>query len=965
MVKKHTGYLVFLLICIGYFNPLLKANTGTYSTFAGEPDSMRLVKGVFDFPEITISPSPAATQSILLAGIEKVIDYDVSPAGPLVAALVKTSDQTYGIKFWNIGDNSLTDCWTTPEGFFPTAIAWHPLGEEMFVIAKMGEKYHILKVEKRNSNWVSTSIFSSSNQLKRLVVCPRPFVTAHNPDSMDEYYSYRIFFGMSSENQSFRTASITEDGTRFYQVIGPASSKTTFPDNDIPPSEITSDFALPLSFHPAGHQMIWEDGQHTFNIADYNYFNWGESKPFISPELQGGSITSTPNGLGFIHWRKDQPGIGIYLLTTGKEEPQLQDAHFITTPSSVPDGRGIVGLSKTGDQFAFSYMPVNMPLADVQNAWMFVRSSEELNLFQKNFGLFRTTGDDQLYQLYETENYDCGGYDRRVPTRPYLVTTDIFWELYASAYEGIFIINERDQAIPNFWKFVSAADQYYKENSKTSPWSPVFQALADLHSGNNQNPEVVRIIGAEGVLESDVLNKEFNYAELKPRSHYTSTLEMQQYFMGFKYLTTVYDTSQQIMEELNQLPPDVQSYASKWIENYMGFISPSRSPLVWKQVKNSPPSYNKNPGTNLTMFPLSWGFDNEVLYSTVYHEHLPVELQVQGPGGMRLIPSGLDLAASLGNGLATSILKDDFESYPPLRKVIGNLQDNFKTLDSGNTKNSNLYDRWINALAIQWSDTVRSANNNLDKNLWQLKRLQTGLASWATLRHATGLVNERSAAECGEAGFEAIILRAPRGYVEPDPYTFEAIADLFETTVKYLPADIAKSPDIHESNEQAKGSLYEGITKRLMEMVETAREFKVIAEKERNGQVLSSKEYEQILYIAAIAEHCFLIFKSLSNPDYALSTPDPMPKIEDVAGDRLGSYLNAAVGNPLEWDYIVPYYGRHEIVKGSVYSYYEFNSNQLFDDKDWRNKLKTQSFLPWIKPMITEQPLSYPAISGY
>jgi hypothetical protein len=624
-----------------------------------------------------------------------------------------------------------------------------------------------------------------------------------------------------------------------------------------------------------------------------------------------------------------------------------------------------VGLLKTGDRITLSYRPINMPLADVQNAWMYVRSPEEMNLFQKNFGLFRTTGDDQLYQLYETENYACGDYNRTIPTRPYLVTTDIFWELYASAYEGIFIVNERDQAIPNFWKFVSAADQYYKKSSEASPWASVFRALADLHSGNKQNPEVVRMNGAQGVVESEVLKKTFNYAELKPRSHYTSNVEMQQYFMGFKYLTTVYDTSQKIMEELNRLPPDVQRYAADWIESYMGFISPSRSPLVWKEVKNTPPLYNRNPGENLAMFPLSWGFDNEVLFSTVYHENMPAGLQIQGPGGFRLIPSGLDLAASLGNGLAASLLQDDFEKYPPLRKVIGNLRDNFKTIGGVNPKNANLYDRWINALAIQWADTVRSANNNLDKNLWQLKRLQTGLASWATLRHATGLVNERSAAECGEAGFEAIILRAPRGYVEPDPFTFEAIAGLFEATMKYLPSNIAGAPDVHEPNAQAKGSLYEGITRRLKEMAETAWEFSVIADKERNGQVLSSKEYEQILYIGAIAEHCFLIFKSLSNPDYALSTPDPIPKIADVAGDRLVSYLNAAVGNPLEWDYVIPYYGRHEIVKGSVYSYYEFNSKQLFDDKDWRNRLQTQPFLPWIKPMITEQQLSYPANSGY
>jgi hypothetical protein len=201
--------------------------------------------------------------------------------------------------------------------------------------------------------------------------------------------------------------------------------------------------------------------------------------------------------------------------------------------------------------------------------------------------------------------------------------------------------------------------------------------------------------------------------------------------------------------------------------------------------------------------------------------------------------------------------------------------------------------------------------------------------------------------------------------VEPDPQTFEAIAGLFETTIKQVPAGISKSPDLHESYEEAKGSLYDGITKRLKEMVENTQKFRDIAQKEKSGQPLTSEEYEQILYVGTIAEHFFLIFKSLSNPEYALSTPDPMPKIADVAGGLDFSYLNAAVGKPLEWDYIIPFYGRHEIVKGSVYSYYEFNSRELLNDNDWRNKLKTQKHLPWIKPLITEKPLSYPANSGY
>jgi len=50
------------------------------------------------------------------------------------------------------------------------------------------------------------------------------------------------------------------------------------------------------------------------------------------------------------------------------------------------------------------------------------------------------------------------------PTRPYLVTTDIFWELVASAYEGTFIVQERQQAMPAFWAFVDAARQSLNAN---------------------------------------------------------------------------------------------------------------------------------------------------------------------------------------------------------------------------------------------------------------------------------------------------------------------------------------------------------------------------------------------------------------------------------------------------------------------------------------------------------------------
>jgi len=340
---------------------------------------------------------------------------------------------------------------------------------------------------------------------------------------------------------------------------------------------------------------------------------------------------------------------------------------------------------------------------------------------------------------------------------------------------------------------------------------------------------------------------------------------------------------------------------------------------------------------------------------------VPAELQVKGDNGERLLPSGLDLASVFGNQFAENLLSADLQKYPSLKKVIENLKSNFKNNSNNSDFNNTLYNQWLNAIAVQWSDTVSSINGNADNNIWQTKRLQTGLATWATLRHATLLVNERVSAECGEGGFEDILMRAPRGFVEPDPYTFGSIAALFENATSYVSKATANKNDITE-----KSSLYDGIMLRLKDAASEARLFQAMAEKEKKGLQLTKEEHEKILYIARVAEHLFLVFNSLANKDYALSHPDPMPKIVDVAGDpSVSNYLMAAVGNSMEWNYIVPFYGRHQIVKGSVYSYYEFESNQLLNDSEWREKVGQASFLPWIKPYISKQTVTQRPQTNY
>lgn len=928
-------------------------------------DTTNSIDGVFDIPELNVISSPDNISTLTFPIGEKVIDYDVSPAGKIVAIITEKESNSL-VQFWELGQTNISEFYQLPDSFICQAVSWHPNAKVLFVMGIVNLEYQILRIEKNRDHWTNKCIFKSSQQLRRLVSCPRPFITGYDVKTLKNHYAYRLFFGMDNGDKSFRVVSITEFGTRFYQVIGPAKTFTPYEEleAEMPPSNIEATWALPLAFHPAGHKLIWEAKNNSFLVATYESKAWGGSKPINIGIKKGGTITPTPNGIGLIHWQKEVPGIGIYVIPNKTEEKQLTDFTFISTPSSVPDGKGIVGLTKTNESYTLNYLPVIIPLGNVLNAWMFIESQEELKLFQSNYGLFRPNHSDQMYKLYETENYYCNSYDKSSPTRPYLVTTDIFWELFGSAYQGLFIVKERDEAIPNFWQFIDNASNHYK--SRDSKWDKVFTVLQEFKSNDNSdNPEIQKIDKAsDGV--SEITNKNYSFSDLKPRGHYTSTPEMVKYFKAFRYFTTILANDDEALKELELLPNEITKFAELWIKSYSGFIAPPRSQLVWKDLKQTLPTYCKHVKDTVTIFPLSWGFDNEVLFSTVYHLNSPEEFQVKGPGGFRLLPSGLDLASVFGNQFAESLLASDFEKYPPLRKVINNLKENYKANSDKADFKENIYNRWLNALAIQWADTVSSTNGDKDKTLWQTKRLQTGLATWATLRHATVLVNERGVAECGEGGFEEILMRAPRGYVEPDPFTFAAIAELFDAAVKYVSKSTESKSDIAESYNEEKRSLYDGIVTRLEEAAKEAREFQAMAEKERKGIELTNEENEKILYVARVAEHLFLIFNSLSNKDYALSNPDPMPKIADVFGDgNLSPYLMAAVGNSVEWNYIVPFYGRRQIVKGAVYSYYEFESSQLLNDEEWREKVDKQEFFYWLKPFLTKHTANEMAITGY
>ncbi len=902
-------------------------------------------------PELQVIPSPAQTSVLALPAGASVTDYEVSPLGNEVALVLSAADRSQRLTFWWIGEANTGRSVAIPSDLTVKSVTWHPRGERLFLLAKVGSGSQILRVDAASPRLDPKPVLQSAATLRRLMVGPRPFVLAGGP-------TYRLFFGETLEGGRAAVRSVTENGEALYTVIGPAPDAKPLEGRDEPPATIQAKFALPLQFHSAGHALLWEDERHCFHRALYSVDNWKGSTPL--PIACGGSALYTANGAGILRWQPKAPGLTLRMAVDGRDTPVLSSYTFTSTPSQMPDGRGVVGLESEGGRVALRFAPLEVPLANVANAWMFLETPRDRTLLSEQRGLFRALkSSEQLYQLYDTEAYACGDHDdTRHVRRPYLVTSDIFWELFAAAFEGSFMLVEHERAMPAFGRFVRlAASELAKARPAARSTRAFAAAVAVLNGPPPADSEAARIVAATDVVRSEALEVMVDYTDFRPRGTYTRDDASKRYFGAVRYLARLPLESKDVAV-LRALSPEVAGAAREWIGFYRPFIAPGRSELVWDDGRGRSEASSHGDDKPFSVFPLSWGWDNEALDSTIFHSHWPAAEQVAGPDGPRLIPSGLDLAAIAGNELSLSLLgqQGELARYPVLAGRIATLRKRFEAKaadDSGS-----LYQRWIRALAVQWSTPGTSGaahDQTFGGSLWPTKRLQTGLASWATLRHATVLVNDRTEAECGEGGFEPIIMRPPRGYVEPDPASFAAIAGLFEAAMSWLETSRPLAGVGGQGDDLANG-----IVRRLRESRDKVRLFQAMAEKEVRGTPLSSADYAEILHVGRAAEHNFLIFLSLTKPDFALSNPDPIAKVADVAGGAGTGVLNAAVGAPLEWDQVVPFFGRRQIVKGVAYSFYEFTTSQPIDDETWRQRVDSEPRPGWVQPFMSDAELSCP-----
>lgn len=910
-------------------------------------------------PEPVVQRTPAREAALALAPGETVRSLAVSRLAPVAAVALAAGGRTR-LALWDLRQPdrlaplSLPD----PEGGV-SAVAFHPTRPLLYASVKVKDQWQLKELDMTTWRWGVSAVARSALPFDDLRVSPLPFgVQEGGP-------AHRLYFSVFQPGIGIGTGSVATTGHQYYAFFAarplPVAARSRADqvgkdeERALPYGEAVA--ARPVSLHPQGTRLVLQDAKGCWVELAHVADNW---RPLNDPTWPAppsrlrqafpkalacgaGEGEFLPNGLGWLHWRPTDPG-GVTLMIGDASARLASDLKFVGAPRLSADGAVLVGVTAaapaTGAASApaaapapaaqvltLRARPVSIALADVVNAGMLVTDAE-LRLVARHDGLLTREPYEQMHQFYDVENYEA--HERADdPAYPYLVTTDLFWELFAAAYENLFTLSEDETAIPAFAEALRGMRG--------------LAAMGALTPG----PLTDRILLADAVMDIDDHRPEVLAVLADPayqaRGSYQRSTQASRYFTAMRMLTFPKpEGGAAESAQWARLPDTVRAPLRRWIGTYLPFIAGARGE-TFEPVGATVPGYAKHPVARKRLFPLSWGLDNEILDRVVLHADRDGRDRVE-----RLSPSGLDVATVLGNPLARSVLAGDFAKVANYQAQIDDLAGLFQAERGSPALNQGLYNAWLQALAVQWAP--RAPIPGARAPLWDAKRLQTGLASWATLRHATLLANDKSAAEGGEGGptFEYLVRRPPRGSVEPDPDTFLAIAGLFERAQGVLEA---VSVDWRSRPAQA---LRDGVRRTLAESLKTVRDFARMAQAVRDGTPLSDEDAIDIQWVGRSMEHPYLVFKSAqarrtsSKDPYGLSDPEPLPKVADVA-DAPGRTLLVGVGAVGGWQQAMPFHGLRQLSKGAVYTYRETVQPAPIDDTRWRALEPTLPVPEWLR----------------
>ncbi|QKG51594.1 DUF3160 domain-containing protein [Hymenobacter sp. BRD67] len=612
-------------------------------------------------------------------------------------------------------------------------------------------------------------------------------------------------------------------------------------------------------------------------------------------------------------------------------------------------------------------------------------------LVRQNFAIVPTR-EEQLFYLYDQNEYTY---------TPNFVTTDLLLQLLHKYLNGILSDVEEERLAPIVAQMLSQgtiqaqalASQCQNPQARdAAEWATAYYAISrNLLTGSVQPvtgayagqvaSEVALGTAAQDKSSLFLQDSLFQYQAMKPRGMYTRNDTTRRYFrtvkwlntapvfldsdagllhaaalakalaaspqatQGFTELTHVLDVlvgdedNRSLTHLLHLLKTD---YAGQTLDQLATptTLARLRHQLVAAGTDRIRPKGATSKAVTALARPTllftagRYTFDGEILSRLT---------EVLKPNPKRPFPKGLDAFAAFGNHTAEDILLNQFKeatAWPAYPDTLRAVQKRFAR---DRNWDQNLYTKTMQLLLSLNAPSADPTPPLFTRTpAWQRRNLSTALGGWTELKHDLLLYSEQPmGAEMGGGGGGP---PPPHhlGYVEPTIPFWENALALLDFQAQALHRLHANTPHLDSLNKDLRK-----LTAKLYRL----------ASKEVAHQALSLEEMKDLSHIGGEVE-------SLTLRTLKLNGGDPLPERERRVALAADVYaynsdvLEEAVGAADALYVVVEVNGTPVLMRGAVFSYYEFVSTKRYTDEEWQAQLaKSPPPRPiWLHDLIVPVP---------
>jgi hypothetical protein len=467
------------------------------------------------------------------------------------------------------------------------------------------------------------------------------------------------------------------------------------------------------------------------------------------------------------------------------------------------------------------------------------------------------------------------------------------------------------------------------------------------------NAELNKIKAEQWAYSAIFPERKFDYSLFKVRGHYTNSPALSSYFKGMSWIGLItFDTNTMENRKQIALCAEILSSNQKISALYNDiyqitsfFVGKSDDPNFyqlaecWNDEFKTTISYSDYDDQKMEQVINKIFSQSQSKIQTFYADPKKNRGNVIGFMGQRYVadsylfgliikelgenylPGGLDLFAAMENQTAYDILKNEIpanKKYPQYDQVLAIGKQLFANI--GESRDEPLFNQWMRLIKTYANNEEKGVPSVLSTPHWRKKKLNSALASWTELKHDTILYGQQIGAECGGGDEPPKVY----GYIEPELTFYKMLRQTL----------VAMDQDLRKHNACGIHNLDE-----ILELVDF---FILVSEKELKQIPLSNQENEQIRIIGGLLEARTItaLDAKLRWWEITSESAKNMAKVADIFS-YWGQYQIEAVGYADDLYIIIPVHGQLYLMRGSIFSYYEFLHGERINDSEWYELLKT------------------------